>query len=349
MQPSLGSFFQLLLLVGAAVIGLSACGETEASSVTTLEDAPPVVVDFIQITSVEDAPGIRVSGRTAYKREASLGFGSPGEILSIQVDEGDQVRQGQLLATLRRLNVGADVAESELTRKTAQSNYDRLKQLHESGAVSDSTLEEAQLRLERTRQTLQLTAPRNGVVLKRAVERGQIVSSGSPVVIVGEAQGGLIARASLNANQVARIAVGDDVGILVRERGEYIGHVSRISPTSSAIGLFPVEFNFSDDVKLRSGEVAEITIRGQGTDEKPIARYVIPAIALVDARADQGVIYIATDDGHAERVPVRTGGLGSDGVVILSGIEPGDRVITRGASLLRDGQAIRLNSDDGQD
>jgi multidrug efflux pump subunit AcrA (membrane-fusion protein) len=98
-----------------------------------------------------------------------------------------------------------------------------------------------------------------------------------------------------------------------------------------------------DLADLRSGEVAEISIAGKSaSDPQAVSRVVVPAIALIDARADQGVVYVIDAQGKARRRAVETGGVGEEGVTILKGLAPGDRVITRGASMVRDGDPVKL-------
>lgn len=319
---------------------LSACGDTQADGAVVEQVGAPPVVEIVSVLESGEAAIVRATGQTVYKREAALGFGSPGEIMSIRVDEGDRVKRGQLLATLRRINVGADAAEADLARETAQKNYDRLKQLHESGAVSDLSLEEARLTLERTRQNLSIHAPREGVVLRRAVERGQIVSAGAPVVVIGEANGGVVAEVSLNASQMTRIKQGDYADVMVRERGRFDGEITRISPTGSTSGLFQIEITLKTDQALRAGEVVEASIFGAAAQDA--GRMIIPAIALVDARADQGAVFIVDEEMMVHRRSVETSGLDRDGVIVNQGLTPGDRIVTRGASLLRDGQLVRV-------
>ena len=72
------------------------------------------------------------------------------------------------------------------------------------------------------------------------------------------------------------------------------------------------------------------------------AEYLVPAIALIDARADQGMVFVVDGKDKARRRPVETGGVSDRGVTILSGLSDGDRVITRGASMVRDGDAVSV-------
>ena len=61
---------------------------------------------------------------------------------------------------------------------------------------------------------------------------------------------------------------------------------------------------------------------------------------MLDARADQGVVFVLDAKGHARRRAVETGGVSDKGVTILKGLSAGDSVITRGASMVRDGDAV---------
>ena len=342
MSVSLREVFMPVFSMAAAALVLAGCGDGEAQNADarTLRDVATVetlTIEFSEASSI-----VKATGRTMYMREAALGFGSPGEIMSILVDEGDRVKRNQTVASLRRINVGADAAEADLARQTAQNNYERMKTLHASGAVSDIALEDARLALERTRQTLTIKAPKNGVVLKRLVERGQIVGAGSPIVVIGEDEGGVVANVSLNAAQMTRIGLGDEVDVDIRERGRFDGVVSRISPATSTSGVFPVEIALKTDIALRAGEVVEVAIKSEG-DEEDAGRVVVPAIALVDARADQGAVFVLEADQTVRRRSVQTSGVDRDGVVVNFGLSPGETIVTRGASLLRDGDQVRIS------
>jgi multidrug efflux pump subunit AcrA (membrane-fusion protein) len=94
------------------------------------------------------------------------------------------------------------------------------------------------------------------------------------------------------------------------------------------------------------GEVAEISLAAREAVAGAAPGYfVIPAIALIDARADQGVVFVIDAEGKARRRPVETGGVTDAGVSILKGLVAGDRLITRGASMVRDGDAVRVGGE----
>lgn len=297
-------------------------------------------VEVVRVTPADRANMVRASGLTAYKSETQLSFGAPGQIASLMADSGDVVRAGQTLATLRRTTTGADAAESEIVRQTAQQTFDRVKRLFDNGAASQADLDDARLNLERSREMLSMTAPAAGVVLRRNVERGQIVNAGQPVMAMGVAGPGVIVRASVASGEVSRINVGAAADVLVRGRERFAGKVARISPKSTdGMGSFEIEVQVEAPGDLRSGEVAEVFM-ATGASVETTPRFVVPAIALIDARADQGMVFVIDSEGRARRRAIQTEGLVDGGVIVVDGLVEGDVVISRGASMLRDGDAV---------
>jgi membrane fusion protein (multidrug efflux system) len=335
----LGSLLMLGVLAGCQ-------GEAGETPDAAPAPAAAIAVEALSIAADGAGSGVRASGLVAYKREATLGFGAPGQIETLSVDAGDRVAAGQVIATLRKISAGADEAESALARQTAQQNFDRVTRLFEAGASSQAELDNARLALERTRERISIVAPSGGVVLAREAEPGQTVSAGQPVVIIGENRAGLIVRASMTPAEVGQVKVGDTASVLIEKRAPVSGTVLRIAPRGSVSGTFEVEVGVSGVEGLRAGEVAEISLaaRTAATDAAP-GHFVIPAIALIDARADQGVVFVIDGDGKARRRAVETGGVTDAGVSVLKGLVAGDRLITRGASMVRDGDAVRVGGE----
>lgn len=326
-----------------AVALLAACQGEAGEAPEAVATPPPVIaVETLSIASDGTGSGVRASGLVAYKRETTLGFAVPGQIETLTVDAGDRVAAGQVIATLRRTTVGADEAEGALARQTAQQTFDRVSRLFEAGAASQADLDNARLALERTRERVSIVAAASGIVLQRQAEPGQMVSAGQPVVTIGENRAGLIVRASMTPAEVAQIQVGDSAAVSIEARPPVTGTIARIAPRGSMSGTFEVEVALPAADGLRAGEVAEVGIAARtGEAAAAPSSFTIPAIALIDARADQGAVFVIDAEGKARRRAVETGGVTDRGVSILKGLSVGDRVITRGASMVRDGDAVR--------
>lgn len=71
----------------------------------------------------------------------------------------------------------------------------------------------------------------------------------------------------------------------------------------------------------------------------------MPTLALLDARADQGVVFVVDTNNVARRRPVRTSGVTQDGVLVVEGLTPGDRIVSAGAAYVTDGASVRIAAD----
>jgi RND family efflux transporter MFP subunit len=332
----------------AAALALSACGSGDGAEKKATE-AP--VVTVAAVTRDGAAGTVRASGMIGYQRETTLSFKVPGIIARIGVDEGDNVRAGQSLASLNLTEYSANVSESEASLRTAEAQLERAKTLFEKGLVAQARLDDAQLAVDRARAARQATgfnraqgvivAPASGVILRRSAEPNQNVGAGQPVLMLGETNSGLIVRAGVSASDASRIKVGDSAVVRIANAPNRVGKVTRIAAKSDATtGGFDVEIGVTPADGLRSGLVAETDIAASGGGAAGPIR--APVLALLDARADQGVVYVVDAQGIARRRAVQTVGVDADSVLIVAGLEPGERVISSGAAYVRDGQTVSI-------
>lgn len=320
------------------LLALVACGRSE-----TREAAPEgPVVEVVEVAPAQAAGVVRASGLVGFKVETPLSFSAPGVIGSILVDEGDQVRRGQRLATLRRTGATGDTNEAALARATAQRDLQRTETLFERGFASQAALDDARLAAQRASDFASITAPAGGVILRRLVEPAQTVGAATTVLVLGDVASGVVVRASVPSSAAARIDVGDMARIVSGE-GAFEGAVTRVSAKSDdSTGAFEVEVRIAAPGALRSGMVADVEIAAEaaaGASEAIVA----PVLSLLDARADQGVVFVVDAQNVARRRAVRTSGLTEGGVLIVEGLVPGERIVAAGAAYVRDGEPVRLS------
>ena len=210
------------------------------------------------------AGAVRASGLVGYRREPVLAFAAPGIINAMLVDAGDRVRRGQSLATLRRTSVGANADEAALARANAERDLARTQELFERGFVSQARLDDARLAVERARDSSVLTAPADGVMLRRAAEPAQMVAAGAPVLGArGNRLGHRRARAGRigSARRASASAMQRSVRIGGAGDAPRQGRVTRIgAKATTATGAFEVEVEIAAAEGLRSGMVAEVEI-----------------------------------------------------------------------------------------
>ena len=323
----------------AALVG---CG---ASAPAAREQQQAPLVEVVEISASAGAGAVLASGIVGYKREADLAFNAPGVVAFIQVDSGDRVRRGQSLAALRRTSVGSNSDEAALARANAERDLARTERLHAEGFVSDARLEDARLAVERARDSSTLTAPADGIILRRHAEPAQSVGAGTPILAFGETGSGIVIRAPVASGTIARLRLGDAASVRIRELGgaARAGRITRIGAQGDrSTGAFEIEIAVPNTQDLNSGMVATVEIAARAPGASVEAALLAPTLSLLDARADQGVVFVVDAQGIAHRRSVRTAGITQDGVIVLEGLAAGERVISSGAAYVRDGQTVRI-------
>ncbi len=326
-------------VLAAGLLAVVGCSAEEGTANQTVEGA---VVQIVEVQPQLAAGAIRASGIVGYKREPVLAFAAPGVVADIAVDAGDVVRRGQRLATLRRTSVGSNADEAALASANAERDLQRTQDLFERGFVSQARLDDARLAAERARASSVLTAPANGVILRRSAEVSQTVAAGAPVFVFGDTASGLVVRAPVASIDAARIQVGDIAIVRIAGAAQHQGRVTRVGAKGAdGTGAFEVEIEIANASALRSGTVAEVEVASSGAANAAPA-ILVPTLSLLDARADQGVVFVVDAEGVARRRAVRTAGVTQDGVLVVEGLGPGDRVIAAGAAYVRDGESVRI-------
>lgn len=226
-----------LLLVacgGGPPPGHPAGGDTPAPEAITVVEVAPVergaVADVLVTSAVVES-----------EAQADLLPVATGIVRAIHAEEGDAVREGDVLAVIDNvsLEAGAERATAELARQ--EEELARLETLFAQGAVSERELTEARYRLDTARTTARearrsegqtrITAPFDGVVAARDIRLGELASSGSRAFQVVD-----LARlrvvAALPERDVSRVRVGQPARLVSAYDPSVgaTGSVERIAP-----------------------------------------------------------------------------------------------------------------------
>lgn len=231
------------LLGGALAIGCAEQIHSDPAEETVDETRPGVAVAAPEADSHRSFQTNLYSERDAdlYNRlmiEETAGGGIP--ITAIRVEVGDRVRTGQLLATLESSDARLYVEAAEPEAEVAAANLRRVRELRESGAVSEAehdqamyesltaeaALRQAQLNLSRT----QIRAPFAGVVSRRYVRVGDIVDDETPLFRV-TAMAPLRARLLVPESDVASFGVGAPVLLSATDGTTGTAQVIIVGPT----------------------------------------------------------------------------------------------------------------------
>jgi RND family efflux transporter MFP subunit len=176
------------MVAGAAV--LAGC-----NSKATIETPAATPVRVAAATSGPAAPSIRTNGLLANKDEIRLAFKVGGVIRKLTVSEGERVRKGQRLAEIEQTEVNAQVEQARQARDKATRDTARGERLYQDKVISLEQLQDLRTQAAMAEAALNsaefnwnyaaIVAPHDGTVLRRLAEERELVSAGTPVLVLG--------------------------------------------------------------------------------------------------------------------------------------------------------------------
>jgi len=348
-----------LLLTASAALLLAACKPAPVP----VEEVRAVRTITVGATATEAAS--TYAGEVRARYESTLSFRVGGKLIAREVNVGEQVKAGQVLARLdpQDLQLGDAAAVAQVSAAQAQFNVakndlDRVKGLHAKGYASQGELdrfttqfESAQAQLEAVKAQRNqianqaryavLTANAAGVVTAVLAEAGQVVAPGQPVVEI--AKGGEIeVAAAVPEDRINTVREGMAVTVsLWSQPGK--SHPATVREVSSAADPLTRTYALRVSVpapppEMRLRMTASIAIPYAGLPDL----IHIPAPAMVTQDGKAGVWVVNPQSSQVEFRAVEFAGVQDNEVLAASGLNNGERVVTAGASFLRQGQKVRL-------
>jgi len=274
-------------------------------------------------------------------RSATIRAKTGDEILEIPVRVGQWVRAGHVVIRQSSEGSMASVQQAAAAHEQAQRSVERLRPLHERGAISDQDwdnaltgLRVAEANLEAARRSVDLVSPIDGIVTDILLNRGSMPESGDPLVRVSDLSRVQVVL-QVSPEQARELGLGQPATVPAHGLvGSVSGIALQASPESR---LLEVELTFpgigGDSTRAVPGTLVTALIEvGQRA-----SALLVPQAAVRD-----GVAWVVDADGMAHRREV-TAGLEGNGVVeIVSGLAAGEQVVVAGASLLSDGARTRI-------
>ena len=329
----------ILLLAALAAVACGNQGETQK--------APEVVTPNVEVATAEsrDVPQDNVFASTILAYAVNnIAPQTAGRIRKINVEVGDYVVKGQILAEMDRLQLD----QTELQVQNDDIEYERLKGLYAEGGVSQSDFETAELgyklrksNLANLRENTILRSPITGYVSARNFDAGDLFSMSAPLFTVQQVTPVKL-LVGISESEYTKIRKGDKVSLTVDAipGQEFSGKVDRLYPTiDPATHTFKAEVVVPNtDRVLRPGMYARVTVNF-GTRRS----IIVPDKALVKQEGTgTRFIYVLRADNTVSYLPVTVGRHMGQEYEVLSGLEEGARVVVKGQALLRDGVKVNV-------
>lgn len=337
------------------------------------EEVAAPVLRTVRTITVEPSDGGTArtfSGTARSKLESRLSFKVSGTLQALPIKVGDSLRKGQLIGRLdaslfelEAQQAEASLVQAQAAERNASAAYQRVKELYADNNAPRNDLDAAranaesaaaqvkaaskQLELARLNASYaRLTAAEDCTVSTVEVEVNENVSAGGTVATVScgselevviSVPESLISRISAGMSATVRFDAVPDL--------QLDGTVVEVGVSASG-SAFPVTVAIEgEQPRLRSGLAADVRFQfGNGSQRE---RFLVPLAALVKDGSGSFVYILQPGDGQQgtlRRQEVELGQLTEAGMEVFSGLKPGDRVVTAGTSVVRDGLTVAVSA-----
>ena len=354
----------IVLSLATALVG--GCGKNEE---VIEEQLRPV--RYVTVTDDSVYRNRSFSGTSKSTQESRRSFKVPGTIVSLPVQIGQRLAAGDLIAeidsvtyVLQTQQAAASLHEAQANDRRAAANYERTKGLYANDNASLNDLESSRAQAESARAVVasaskaleiarlntsytRLQADTDCSIASLYVEVNENVSAGQQVAAVScgeEFEVNLDIPESVIASVSESTPVSVTFGAIPDQ--VFSGTISEVSVTSAATAGFPIVVKINGShTSLRSGLAANVTFQFDSSTAGG-GGVVLPVSAVVNDPT--GTFVFIADAGENEgetivrRRAVTLGELSQSGIEIVDGLDVGDRVITAGTSVIRDGQRALL-------
>jgi RND family efflux transporter MFP subunit len=274
---------------------------------------------------------------------------------SVFVSEGDFVKAGQVLATLKNTEIASQVSQVQLNVQKAERDYERAYNLYQDSVATLEQLQNAKTGLDIAKQGLsaanfnkqyaRIVAPASGFVVKKLMSAGEIAGPGMPVFLINHVSGNShwILRTGVSDAEWANIVLGDKAMVTL---DAFPGKTFNARVTNRSLAADPMNGSFSVELRVDlNGEKPATGMFGKASILTGKVTYttVIPYAALLEADGDKGYVFVTNNKKTVERKEVKLGRMYNDRVEVLSGLENNNLIVIAGSAYLSDKSTIVVN------
>lgn len=346
MKTSFTNFIGISVSAVAAVLFLCSCQQARLKRVRV---APEGV--SVRVQTVENASTVlRKSyvGTVEVSREAAVNVPVSGTLEKLYVRQGSKVEAGQVLAEVSSQAVLSSYDAAMAALRQAEDGYERVMKVYDSGSVPEVKLVEIRTKLDQARASAQaaknaleqcsVRAPFAGEVSDIAVHQGERVVLAQRLLTIVDAQDLEIA-VSVPETEVFGVAPGDKATVEFPSLGRTIEAVVRSRAVVGNVLSHSYKCTLSPARCMKEilpGMVCKVWFAGDA-----VSGICVPADVV---KLDSEGKYVWTVDAGSKvrKTRVTTGAFSGKGVLVLSGLASGDRVIVEGASKVSGGMSVRV-------
>lgn len=347
-----------VLALLAAVL-LAGCSDDQAEPTSKTEQpARPAVIQTIAGNALG---GMSLNGVVRSAERAELAFRVPGKLVGMEVNEGDEIKEGQVLAKLDQEEFLRTVNSAKVEFDKAQADYERGVQIFKSTqAIAKSDLEKlktnrdlARNKLSNARQDLDntsLRAPFAGVIAQKSVSNFRNVNSGQAIYVLHDLDDLEVVVDVPSKLFLSPAGQTKAYAMVENESGVRLPVVykSYVSESDSLSQTYRVVLEFTD--LIGQNVLPGMNARVYPVEDGVVGEAVIqvPVQAIVPTNTGSEFVWLVGEEGAVEKRVVQVGQLVDDRVVIKDGLAVGDKVVVAGVNALTEGMKVRPLQAKGQ-
>lgn len=316
------------------------------------EDHPKSIkVTTRQISQTSGPQQLAYTASIEAENTARVGFAVPGVIKTVSVQEGDFVRQGQLLATIDATEYENALAIADAGMQQAEDLYGRLNELYQKGSLPAKDYMEIKTKLAQAKASKRINAkhiadsklyaPISGIITEKLVERGSTAGPGIAAFTIIKTDR-VYARVTVPEAEIGSLRKGMPASVYVPTIGDTLkGTINIINPQADASSkTYSVKIAIANpSQRLLPGMMATVTLQAG----KAQSLILIPATAIVRDEDEITYVYVVGQNRKAIRRRIAVGDMtGSDQLAVLSGLSAGEAIVVEGQSHLHDGSLVSL-------
>jgi len=313
-----------------------------------------VAYEAVQTTSFENFASVQA---TVVASESAMATPQlSGRIMTMNFEEGDAIRKGQLVAVIDVENITTQRAELEIAAELAKDIHERQQRLWDQKIGSEIQYLQAKNNYDRIQKQLasidvqsakkNVYAPISGTVDRVMMRQGETASPGMPITSILNTND-LDVVADASEDLLTKVKRGNKLKVIVPAlKLEFMASVSRIGKTvDPANRTFEIELNVPRQYQrqLKANLLAEVEVLDFQADN-----IIVVSQDMIQQEIDgRRFVFLAIDDAEmgvlAKRTYIETGESHDNKAVVKSGLTAGDRIITDGGRGLTDGQKVDLS------
>lgn len=311
----------------------------------------PVNVKAIQVLTSNESYEKEYIGTIECENLADISFQVSGNVSNVYVKEGQNVQKGQILASLDETSLRNTYMLSKSALDQVEDAFRRQKMLYDNNSLPEIKFVEIKTKLEQAKASEQIAqknltdcrlyAPFSGVIGTKSIEVGTNVIPGVQIMTLMNI-GTVKVKIAIPENNISAIQIGDEckVKITALNNKEFTGKVVEKGIVSHPIShTYDIKVQLSNDTKdIMPGMVCKAYLSGkynQGIQ--------IPLKAIQIDFSGKNYVWVVTSENKAERKFITAGEMIGNNILIESGLESGDMVVTEGYHKLSPSVSVKLN------